>query len=205
MILIMAHEEVGNKWVEIARRLPGRSENSIKNHWNAAVRKKNNNVVATLGAPKKNNKKPNFKGSLLLNYVRSIRNNAVAENSESSSQAANDAALAEHDYHADPQMQLPENSGMTFLNNWVVNPVDNLVYNDNDHDKSIFNLGMGNDNSLDSNSYGGFKSYIDELAAMEEERNMDFQMRSEIESLMKGPAEVKKEMDLMEMIRQGKI
>ena len=82
---------------------------------------------------------------------------------------------------------LPENSDMTFVNNWVVNPVANL------------------DNCLASNSYGGFMSYIDELAAMEEERNVDFQVRSEIESLMKGPAEVRKEMDLMEMICQGKI
>ena len=70
--------------------------------------------------------------------------------------------------------------------------------------KNIINLGVENDSSFFSNSYSK-RSYMDEIAVMEEDSNVDFPMWSEKESLMKGPAEIKKNMDLTEMIFQGKI
>ncbi|VVB09377.1 unnamed protein product [Arabis nemorensis] len=37
--LVAAHKIFGNKWVDIAEQLPGRSENTIKNHWNTTKRR----------------------------------------------------------------------------------------------------------------------------------------------------------------------
>nr|XP_007138059.1 hypothetical protein PHAVU_009G177100g [Phaseolus vulgaris]ESW10053.1 hypothetical protein PHAVU_009G177100g [Phaseolus vulgaris] len=62
-ILIEAHAKIGNKWAEIAKRLPGRTENSIKNHWNATKRRQYSKRKCRSKYPR---------GTLLQEYIKSL-------------------------------------------------------------------------------------------------------------------------------------
>ncbi|XP_063946159.1 transcription factor MYB119-like [Daucus carota subsp. sativus] len=79
MKLIKAHEKIGNKWAQISKLLPGRSESDIKNRWNATKRKCINAISKTHTNPKPS--------SLFENYVKNMFNRMVLNSSPVSAES----------------------------------------------------------------------------------------------------------------------
>ncbi|XP_047970470.1 transcription factor MYB117-like [Salvia hispanica] len=83
--LIEAHRKLGNRWAEIARSLPGRSENTIKNHWNATKRRQ---LSSRTNA--------NSTSTPLQNYIRTIIVDAKAPSPAPTPAPAHDDTFCTH-------------------------------------------------------------------------------------------------------------
>ncbi|XP_015571045.2 transcription factor MYB15 [Ricinus communis] len=46
-LIIRMHQELGNKWSKIATKLPGRTDNEIKNHWHTQLKKREKHSEST--------------------------------------------------------------------------------------------------------------------------------------------------------------
>jgi hypothetical protein len=44
-VLALRHRELGNRWAEIARHLPGRTDTLVKNRWNTSIKGRLRDVV----------------------------------------------------------------------------------------------------------------------------------------------------------------
>ncbi|XP_010514552.1 PREDICTED: transcription factor MYB35-like [Camelina sativa] len=105
-LIIQCHRVIGSRWSSIARKLPGRTDNDVKNHWNTKLKKK----LMKMGIDPVTHKP-------VSQVVLEFRNISGHENASFKAEPSNNSILTQSNSSAWEMMRNTTMSHETYYNN----------------------------------------------------------------------------------------
>ncbi|GMJ00381.1 myb domain protein 85 [Hibiscus trionum] len=167
-LVIDLHARLGNRWSKIAARLPGRTDNEIKNHWNTHIKKKllKMGIDPVTHEPLNNESKPEESSSHAENSADNNITNSADQDNSSTTPTSNCSSTTDDSTFLDSICN--DQTLFTSLSLWLDEPAladatpatetglpsweDNIAWLLDCHDFGIHDFGFDclNDNELNT-------------------------------------------------------
>ncbi|XP_058073628.1 transcription factor MYB83-like [Magnolia sinica] len=95
-LIIHLHSILGNRWSQIAARLPGRTDNEIKNFWNSTIKKRLRNSSASSPKHSDSSEPREVVGGLISIHDHDIMTMCMDSSSSSSSLSSSSSSTSAH-------------------------------------------------------------------------------------------------------------